>query len=145
MHAWFLRKRTSSLRRRDLKPLCLESSQRFVYYYSLLSVYQVAASWYSGKKPFFLQIPSNKAKEAARFAQLWNRIITSFRDEDLINNRWKPLADRVICLSIWGSGFHLNTLYVNKLAGRWICCLSHIGPTMSWTSSNGLHFYLLAR
>lgn len=35
----------------------------------------------------FLQIPSNKEKEAARFAQLWNKIITSFREEDLISNR----------------------------------------------------------
>ncbi|OWM69233.1 hypothetical protein CDL15_Pgr025420 [Punica granatum] len=33
------------------------------------------------------QIPSNKEKEAARFAQLWNKIITSFREEDLINDR----------------------------------------------------------
>ncbi|MCH79276.1 callose synthase 3-like, partial [Trifolium medium] len=35
----------------------------------------------------FDQIPSNKGKEAARFAQLWNQIITSFREEDLISNR----------------------------------------------------------
>lgn len=34
------------------------------------------------------QIPSSKEKEAARFAQLWNKIITSFREEDLISNRW---------------------------------------------------------
>ncbi|KAI3793712.1 hypothetical protein L1987_36333 [Smallanthus sonchifolius] len=32
-------------------------------------------------------ITSQKGKEAARFAQLWNKIITSFREEDLINNR----------------------------------------------------------
>nr|XP_017246674.1 PREDICTED: callose synthase 2-like isoform X1 [Daucus carota subsp. sativus] len=31
------------------------------------------------------EIPSDK--EAARFAQLWNKIINSFREEDLINNR----------------------------------------------------------
>ncbi|XP_025650299.1 callose synthase 3-like isoform X3 [Arachis hypogaea] len=31
--------------------------------------------------------PSNKGKEAARFAKLWNPIITSFREEDLISNR----------------------------------------------------------
>ncbi|KAL4565125.1 hypothetical protein LXL04_029210 [Taraxacum kok-saghyz] len=30
---------------------------------------------------------SHKGKEASRFAQLWNKIITSFREEDLINNR----------------------------------------------------------
>ncbi|KAK4773562.1 hypothetical protein SAY87_028581 [Trapa incisa] len=35
----------------------------------------------------FTQIPSNREKEAARFAQLWNEIITSFRYEDLINDR----------------------------------------------------------
>jgi len=34
-----------------------------------------------------IQIPNNKGKEAARFAQLWNQIITSFREEDLISNR----------------------------------------------------------
>ncbi|XP_022729404.1 callose synthase 3-like isoform X1 [Durio zibethinus] len=31
--------------------------------------------------------PSNKEKEAAKFAQLWNKIISSFREEDLINNK----------------------------------------------------------
>ncbi|GMP41994.1 hypothetical protein CsSME_00011891 [Camellia sinensis var. sinensis] len=35
----------------------------------------------------FDEISSNKGKEAARFAQLWNKIITCFREEDLINNR----------------------------------------------------------
>ncbi|XP_027349003.1 callose synthase 3-like isoform X2 [Abrus precatorius] len=35
----------------------------------------------------FAQIQSNKEKEAARFAQLWNQIITSFREEDLISDR----------------------------------------------------------
>lgn len=34
-----------------------------------------------------LQISSNKEKEGARFAQLWNKIISSFREEDLISNR----------------------------------------------------------
>ncbi|KAF8015337.1 hypothetical protein BT93_H0983 [Corymbia citriodora subsp. variegata] len=32
-------------------------------------------------------IPSNKEKDQARFAQLWNTIISSFREEDLISNR----------------------------------------------------------
>lgn len=36
----------------------------------------------------FLQIPSNMEKEGARFAQMWNKIIESFREEDLINNRY---------------------------------------------------------
>ncbi|XP_021887693.1 callose synthase 2 [Carica papaya] len=35
----------------------------------------------------FEQIPSSKDKEAARFSQMWNLIISSFREEDLISNR----------------------------------------------------------
>ncbi|XP_050252355.1 callose synthase 1-like isoform X2 [Quercus robur] len=34
----------------------------------------------------FEEIPSIKEKEAAKFAELWNSIISSFRDEDLITN-----------------------------------------------------------
>ncbi|KAM3731408.1 hypothetical protein ACB098_12G161500 [Castanea mollissima] len=34
----------------------------------------------------FEEIPSIKEKEAAKFAELWNSIISSFRDEDLISN-----------------------------------------------------------
>jgi callose synthase len=55
----------------------------------------------------FAEIPSNKEKEAARFAQLWNKIITSFREEDLINNREMNLllvpywADREMDLIQW--------------------------------------------
>ncbi|CAN1335765.1 Callose synthase 3 [Linum perenne] len=55
----------------------------------------------------FVTIPSNKEKEAARFAQLWNKIITSFREEDLINNREMDLllvpywADRDLDLIQW--------------------------------------------
>ncbi|XP_058179707.1 callose synthase 3-like [Rhododendron vialii] len=55
----------------------------------------------------FDEIPSNKGKEAARFAQLWNKIITSFRDEDLISDREKNLlllpywADRDLDLIQW--------------------------------------------
>ncbi|XLR45632.1 hypothetical protein S83_030292 [Arachis hypogaea] len=55
----------------------------------------------------FDQIPSNKGKEAARFAQLWNQIITSFREEDLISNREMDLllvpywADRELDLIQW--------------------------------------------
>uniref|UniRef100_A0ACD5WG59 Uncharacterized protein n=2 Tax=Avena sativa TaxID=4498 RepID=A0ACD5WG59_AVESA len=33
----------------------------------------------------------DKEKVAARFAQMWNEIVTSFRDEDLIDNREKEL------------------------------------------------------
>ncbi|KAL8170910.1 hypothetical protein V2J09_022714 [Rumex salicifolius] len=39
----------------------------------------------------FVEVPSNKGKEAARFAQLWNEVITSFRVEDLISDREKDL------------------------------------------------------
>ncbi|KAL6964802.1 Callose synthase 2 [Sarracenia purpurea var. burkii] len=35
--------------------------------------------------------PFSKGKEAARFAQLWNKIITTFRDEDLISDRERNL------------------------------------------------------
>ncbi|WRX34228.1 Glycosyl transferase [Theobroma cacao] len=35
----------------------------------------------------FGQPPSNKEKGAAKFAQLWNKIISSFRQEDLISNK----------------------------------------------------------
>lgn len=34
-----------------------------------------------------IQISPDKVKEAAKFAQLWNKIIESLREEDLINNR----------------------------------------------------------
>lgn len=55
----------------------------------------------------FRDVLSNKEKEAARFAQLWNQIITSFREEDLINNREMDLllvpywADRDLDLIQW--------------------------------------------
>ncbi|GLT37045.1 hypothetical protein SLA2020_113830 [Shorea laevis] len=35
----------------------------------------------------FDEITSSKGQEAAKFAQMWNKIISSFREEDLINNR----------------------------------------------------------
>ncbi|KAM7497427.1 hypothetical protein LguiA_021841 [Lonicera macranthoides] len=55
----------------------------------------------------FTEIPSNKEKEAPRFAQLWNKIITSFREEDLISDREMDLllvpywADRDLDLIQW--------------------------------------------
>ncbi|XP_042488374.1 callose synthase 3-like isoform X2 [Macadamia integrifolia] len=39
----------------------------------------------------FAEIAPNKEKERAKFAQLWNQIIESFREEDLISNREKDL------------------------------------------------------
>ncbi|KAJ7957436.1 Callose synthase [Quillaja saponaria] len=55
----------------------------------------------------FAEIPSGKGKEAARFAQLWNKIISSFREEDLISDREMDLllvpywADRDLDLIQW--------------------------------------------
>ncbi|XP_027342248.1 callose synthase 2-like [Abrus precatorius] len=55
----------------------------------------------------FELVSSNKEKEAARFAQLWNKIITSLREEDLIDNREMDLmlvpywADRSLNLIQW--------------------------------------------
>ncbi|KAJ0083721.1 hypothetical protein Patl1_29899 [Pistacia atlantica] len=42
------------------------------------------------------EILSNKEKEAARFAQLWNKIISSFREEDLISNRYVAEMDLLL-------------------------------------------------
>ncbi|GFQ00467.1 callose synthase 1 [Phtheirospermum japonicum] len=55
----------------------------------------------------FPEILSNKDKKAARFSQMWNKIIESFREEDLINNREMNLllvpyrADRELDLIQW--------------------------------------------
>ncbi|XP_058073211.1 callose synthase 3-like isoform X2 [Magnolia sinica] len=52
-------------------------------------------------------IPPNKEKQAVKFAQLWNKIISSFREEDLISNREMDLllvpycADRDLDLIQW--------------------------------------------
>ncbi|KAG0449589.1 hypothetical protein HPP92_027224 [Vanilla planifolia] len=35
----------------------------------------------------FSKVPLSNMEETAKFAQMWNKIILSFRDEDLINNR----------------------------------------------------------
>ncbi|KAJ3706849.1 hypothetical protein LUZ61_010554 [Rhynchospora tenuis] len=56
----------------------------------------------------FAQMPAvDKERQAARFAQLWNKIITSFRKEDLISDREMDLllvpycADRDLDLIQW--------------------------------------------
>ncbi|CAL5433839.1 unnamed protein product [Camellia sinensis] len=55
----------------------------------------------------FAKIPSSNDKAAARFAQLWNTIISSFREEDLISDREMDLllvpywADRELDLIQW--------------------------------------------
>nr|CAB3502151.1 unnamed protein product [Digitaria exilis] len=41
--------------------------------------------------PIILMEHADKENIAARFAQMWNEIVTSFREEDLINNREKEL------------------------------------------------------
>ncbi|KAF5958944.1 hypothetical protein HYC85_000153 [Camellia sinensis] len=41
----------------------------------------------------FSEVTASKRSEAAKFAQLWNEIIVSFREEDLINDRKGPLTD----------------------------------------------------
>jgi hypothetical protein len=51
----------------------------------------------------FDKIPSNKGKEAAKFAQLWNRVICSFREEDLISNGEMDL----LLVPYWTSGLDL--------------------------------------
>lgn len=45
-------------------------------------------SWYN--EEFKVQISPNKRTEAAKFAQLWNEVICSFRDEDFISDKWGP-------------------------------------------------------
>ncbi|KAI9398697.1 hypothetical protein POPTR_003G214200v4 [Populus trichocarpa] len=64
----------------------------------------------SERKKKSLKNPPNKDTEAPRFAQLWNKIISSFREEDLISNREMDLllvpywADRdlgVLGLTQW--------------------------------------------
>lgn len=53
----------------------------FSYWMLKIVLFQYETHWH-------LQIRSNKDKEAARFSQIWNKIIESFREEDLINYRW---------------------------------------------------------
>ncbi|CAK7339194.1 unnamed protein product [Dovyalis caffra] len=55
----------------------------------------------------FTEVQPNNEEEAARFAQLWNKIISSFREEDLISNKEMDLllvpywADRDLDLIQW--------------------------------------------
>ncbi|KAH9774697.1 callose synthase 2 [Citrus sinensis] len=55
----------------------------------------------------FDEVTTNKEKEEAKFAQMWNKIISSFREEDLISNREMDLllvpywADRDLDLIQW--------------------------------------------
>ncbi|XP_073029043.1 callose synthase 1-like [Primulina eburnea] len=55
----------------------------------------------------FAQIESNKQEEAAKFSQMWNKIIECFREEDLINYREMNLllvpyhADKELDLIQW--------------------------------------------
>lgn len=61
------------------------------YFINFLSQVMLCYSFSSAYQNFFccLQLPtSGTEKEAARFAQMWNQIITSFREEDLISNKY---------------------------------------------------------
>ncbi|KAH9303988.1 hypothetical protein KI387_008392, partial [Taxus chinensis] len=66
------------------------------------------------KRPFksylsrkFDEVQPDKTAEAAKFAQLWNQVITSFRAEDLIDNREMDLllvpysSDRQLSITQW--------------------------------------------
>jgi callose synthase len=97
----------------------------------------------------FDQVPSSKDKEAARFAQMWNKIISSFREEDLISDRlsvplnihlYFNLDDFEILLI--GEEFSENIHYY---AGKWNSCLCHIGLTVIWILSAGHLFCWLVR
>ncbi|KAL8241379.1 hypothetical protein R6Q59_014734 [Mikania micrantha] len=77
----------------------------------------------------FSTLPSNKEKEA-RFAQIWNKIITSLRGEDLINNREMNLllapqfVDRELDLIQWPLFLLAGKIAqackpVVKMAGLW--------------------------
>ncbi|KAE9466125.1 hypothetical protein C3L33_01971, partial [Rhododendron williamsianum] len=41
----------------------------------------------------FSEVTASRRSEAAKFAQLWNEVIVSFREEDLISDRKGPLTD----------------------------------------------------
>ncbi|KAL8241406.1 hypothetical protein R6Q59_014760 [Mikania micrantha] len=78
----------------------------------------------------FSTLPSSKDKEAAKFSQIWNKIITSFRGEDLINNREMNLllapqfVDRELDLIQWPLFLLAGKIAqackpVVKMAGLW--------------------------
>lgn len=89
MPVWFQRKKESQ-KRKDWGPLCLVTSLRrlthCIFSFQFLNLGNLKVFPLSWVLYFFLlqQIQPNKA---ARFAQLWNKIITSFREEDLIDDR----------------------------------------------------------
>lgn len=93
---------------------------------------------------WFFQSPASGSKDSARFAQMWNKIITSFRDEDLISNKYHANLLGIIKLYFI---FRLDNSLIFK-TGKWICCLFHIqltGIWMIWILSSGLLSYSLAR
>lgn len=54
----------------------------------------------------------DKERQAARFAQMWNKIITSFRKEDLISDRC--LIDFLTFFGPWKTIRNTNTCQLSK-------------------------------
>lgn len=48
-----------------------------------------------------LQVTASRRSEAAKFAQLWNEVICSFREEDLISDRKASDNLLLLCLIIF--------------------------------------------
>ncbi|KAF8011957.1 hypothetical protein BT93_I0167 [Corymbia citriodora subsp. variegata] len=46
----------------------------------------------------FAEVPASRRSEAAKFAQLWNEVICSFREEDLISDRKETLPENYMDL-----------------------------------------------
>ena len=89
MIAWYHMITATIQRKGDLRRPSLGSLIRFYYrcYVQLLSL-SLYQNFIEGCVLCFgIQLPSSKDKEAARFAQMWNKIISSFREEDLISDR----------------------------------------------------------
>lgn len=49
-------------------------------------------------------MPAVDERQAARFAQMWNKIITSFRKEDLVSDRY--LNDFLKFFGPWITSYH---------------------------------------
>ncbi|CAN0831010.1 Callose synthase 5 [Linum grandiflorum] len=76
-----------------------------------------------------IHVSANKGSEAAKFAQLWNEVITSFREEDLISDRkgYTTEIDNIVkgfsltCFNIEvansffkGDGFVTSSIYIRS-------------------------------
>lgn len=48
-----------------------------------------------------MQVTASRRSDAAKFAQLWNEVICSFREEDLISDRKAlELTSSYLCISV---------------------------------------------